>query len=192
MDSTFTEYQWFSIWTCLCVLLAGTFKGFFDSNFPKAVFFFLASTMALHRVTHNTHFWRVLEPVRDFSMWIVNTTSKADRHSVCNMMRSSGGDFLNVCFTCTPARTYRSQPTDSGWQCTCILSTVMQIHFTVWETKAQRGKETCPKTTELECRSVARIERQAPGHMLSAQWDAVYWHLETNRGSFSKTVEPLW
>ena len=31
----------------------------------------------------------------------------------------------------------------------------------------------------------------APGPMLSAQWDAVYWHFETNRGSFSKTVEPF-
>ena len=29
----------FSIWTCLCVLLAGMCKGLFDSNFPKPVFF---------------------------------------------------------------------------------------------------------------------------------------------------------
>ena len=54
----------FSIWTCLCVLLAGTCKGLFHSNFPKPVFFFfLASTMAPHRVTHNTGFWRVLETI---------------------------------------------------------------------------------------------------------------------------------
>ena len=31
----------------------------------------------------------------------------------------------------------------------------------------------------------------APGPVLSPQWDAVYWHLETNRGSFPKTVEPF-